>query len=118
MKESPIESYLVKLVEKAKGRAYKWVSPGNKGIPDRIVLLEGVAFFVETKATNGRLSTLQKVQHKKLTSLEFTPVVINSKEQAKLWVELQVAILKRMNMVDSPTPLTFYSDDKLKELFS
>ena len=97
MRESPIERYFVKLVEKHKGKAYKWVSPGNKGVPDRLVFLCGMTFLVELKATNGRLSAIQKVQHKKLTALGFTPVVISSTQQAKLWVELQVSILKRMS---------------------
>jgi hypothetical protein len=96
VRESPIEQSLRTAVEKQKGRAYKWTSPGNKGVPDRIVFMHGMCFLVETKATNGRLSAVQKVQHKKLKALGFDVVVLNSKEQVKLWVELQSSILKRM----------------------
>lgn len=98
MRESSIERALVKEVERQGGRAYKWVSPGNKGVPDRIVFLKGACFLVETKATNGRLTAIQKVQHKKLSELGFEVVVINAKEQAKLWAALQGSIMKRMSL--------------------
>lgn len=109
MRESAIEQALVKHVKKHGGMAYKWVSPGNKGVPDRIVLLQGATFFVETKAPDGRLSPLQKVQHKKLASLGFDVVVINNKQQAKLWVELQVSNLKILML----TP-----EERIKVLFT
>lgn len=109
MREGPIERELVKQVEKHKGKAYKWVSPGNKGVPDRLVLFPGAAFLVETKATNGRLSAVQKVQHKKLASLGFDVVVLNDKKQVKFWVELQVSNLKLLTM----TP-----KDRMKAMFT
>lgn len=51
MKESSVERRLRKRVEAAGGKCWKWVSPGRRGVPDRIVLLPGgVVAFVETKA--------------------------------------------------------------------
>ena len=52
MIESDIEKYLKRRVERdLHGRCWKWVSPGRRGVPDRIVLLPGgVVFFVELKA--------------------------------------------------------------------
>ena len=38
MRESEIEKILVYEVKKLGGIAYKWVSPGNDGVPDRIVV--------------------------------------------------------------------------------
>lgn len=62
-KESEIEKILVEEVRKAGGRAPKWVSPGNVGVPDRIVFLPGRTqpLFIELKADTGRLSGPQKV---------------------------------------------------------
>lgn len=94
MRESPIERHLCKLVSKAGGRAYKWVSPGNKGVPDRLVFLHGVIFLVELKATNGKLSTMQKIQHKVLEALGHHVAVLSSKEQVSEWVEMQSNALK------------------------
>ena len=51
MKESEIEKILVREVKKLGGRAYKFVSPGNDGVPDRIVIFPNhQPIFVELKA--------------------------------------------------------------------
>jgi hypothetical protein len=51
MREKDIESYLRDQVKKIKGIAYKFESPGNSGVPDRLVLLpDGKIYFVELKA--------------------------------------------------------------------
>lgn len=71
MKEKDIEKILVAEVKKLGGRAYKWVSPGNDGVPDRIVVLPGERpYFVELKSETGRLSALQKVQVGRLKDLK------------------------------------------------
>lgn len=70
MQEKEIEKILVAEVKKLGGRAYKWVSPGNGGVPDRIVVFPNrKPIFVELKADNGKLSALQKVQIDRLKSL-------------------------------------------------
>ena len=70
MLEREIEKKLVDGVRKLGGRAYKFVSPGNDGVPDRIVVLPGISpVFVELKTETGRLSSLQNVQIKKLKDL-------------------------------------------------
>lgn len=63
MKEKEIEKKLVSGIRALGGRAFKWVSPGNDGVPDRIVILPNkVPIFVELKTDTGKLSALQKVQ--------------------------------------------------------
>lgn len=70
MQEKEIERVLVDEVKRLGGRAYKWVSPGNDGVPDRIVILPGrQPIFVELKTEHGRLSALQKVQLTRLAIL-------------------------------------------------
>lgn len=64
-REKDIESYLRKEVKKIGGKAYKFISPGNAGVPDRIIVLPGgKVFFVEMKAP-GKMSTplQKKMQH-------------------------------------------------------
>jgi hypothetical protein len=76
MLEKEIEKFLVREVKKLGGLCYKWVSPGNAGVPDRIVLLPNrPAVFVELKTDKGKLSRLQEVQIKKLRNLN-APVYI------------------------------------------
>lgn len=70
MTEKEIEKILGKEIKKLGGRAYKWVSPGNDGVPDRIVILpDRPPIFVELKTDKGKLSPLQTVQIKRLKDL-------------------------------------------------
>jgi hypothetical protein len=70
MRESDIEKVLVSEVRKLGGRAFKWVSPGNDGVPDRIVIFpDKVPVFVELKTDTGKLSALQAIQIKRLKDL-------------------------------------------------
>lgn len=59
-RESTLERRLVREVKRIGGMAPKWVSPGNRGVPDRIVILpEGRIVFVEMKAPGNPLDPLQ-----------------------------------------------------------
>lgn len=70
MLEKDIEKILTTEIKKLGGRAYKFISPGNSGVPDRIVVLPGgKMIFVELKAKTGSLSVLQSVQVKRLIEL-------------------------------------------------
>lgn len=70
MLERDIEKVLVDTVRTAGGRAYKFTSPGNDGVPDRIVCLPGgKIYFVELKTNTGRLTQLQSMQIKRLRDL-------------------------------------------------
>lgn len=60
MKESAIERKLQQEVRKMGGRAFKFVSPGHRGVPDRLVLMPGGRIlFVELKTDTGVLSPIQ-----------------------------------------------------------
>ena len=70
MRERDIEKILKDEVKNLGGRAYKWVSPGNSGVPDRIVVFPGrPPVFVELKTETGKLTPLQEVQIKRLREL-------------------------------------------------
>lgn len=50
MFESAFEKTVCELIKKCGGKAYKWVSPGNPGVPDRIcVMPKGKTIFIEVK---------------------------------------------------------------------
>ena len=84
MKESTIESNLVKQVKAMGGMAIKLISPNFAGLPDRLVLLpHGRMFFVELKATGQKPRPLQIAVHRKLRKLGFTVYVIDSNEKVK-----------------------------------
>ena len=68
--EKELEKIFTGEIKKAGGCAYKFTSPGNDGVPDRIVCMpSGRVIFVELKTDKGRLSKLQKVQIAKLEKL-------------------------------------------------
>jgi len=72
MRETTIEKKLKTEVEKHGGKAYKFVSPGMSGVPDRIVLFPGGRlFFVELKAPSKNLEPLQVKRKKELEQLGF-----------------------------------------------
>lgn len=63
MTEKQIEAWLGKQVKALGCLYYKFVSPGNDGVPDRIIVLPGgKVFFIELKAEQGRLTPMQSHQ--------------------------------------------------------
>lgn len=81
MKENKIEKLLAEEVRRLGGRAYKWTSPENNGVPDRIVILPGrVPIFTELKTETGKLSAIQQVQIRRLESLGQRVEVIYGEE--------------------------------------
>jgi len=70
MKETLLERRLVREVKAAGGMAPKWTSPGNRGVPDRLVILpNGRTIFVEMKAPGKPLEPLQRKWAKTLRGL-------------------------------------------------
>lgn len=79
MNESRIEERIRQGVKKRGGRAYKFVSPGLAGVPDRIVLIPGgKAVFVELKAPGEELRPLQEKRAKEIQALGFEFYKIDS----------------------------------------
>lgn len=70
MLEKDLEKKLVGWVEAHGGVAYKFVSPGNAGVPDRIVIFPNrQPIFVELKSEDGQVTPLQSRQICRLRSL-------------------------------------------------
>lgn len=86
--ESRIEKKLVKAVRNKGGIALKFVSPGNNGYPDRLVLISyGHISFVEVKAPGEIPRRLQLARHKKLISLGFKVFVLDDERQIPKIIE-------------------------------
>lgn len=63
-RERTIEAALRRAVERRGGLCIKFVSPGCKGVPDRVVLLPGApAAFVEVKRPGEVPTALQRYRH-------------------------------------------------------
>lgn len=87
MTEKEIERILVTGVRDLGGRAYKWVSPGNAGVPDRIVIFPGQApIFVELKTESGKLTRLQEVQIRRLQDLQQRVQVLRGEKEVRMFL--------------------------------
>ena len=79
--EKVIEEYLRDQVKSKGGKAYKFVSPGNAGVPDRMIVLPGSeVFFVELKAPGKKPTELQNKKIAALRTLGKDVFVADSKE--------------------------------------
>lgn len=84
LKESEIEGWLKSGIEKKGGLFIKFTSPGNDGVPDRIVMLPGGRIvFLELKTRYGKLSAVQKYQIGRLLKLNAEVAVIFGADAAE-----------------------------------
>ena len=107
MTEKVIETYLRDQVKAIGGKAFKFVSPGNNGVPDRLVCLPGgVAVFVETKALGKKSTALQKAQQAKLRAMGFTVYAeIDSKEKVSALIYKFKRLMHRALVINARVEL-------------
>lgn len=85
MQEKAIEQRLVQSVKKMGGQCWKFVSPGNVGVPDRILLFQGgKVAFVEVKAKGKKPRPNQLVVHRLLIGLGFKVFVLDDVNQIEV----------------------------------
>lgn len=92
--EKSIENVLRQAVEAEGGLCLKWVCPGHKGVPDRMILFPGgIITFVELKRPGAKVKAggLQEWWREKIQSFGFSCYEISEKYQA-------VALVKRLSM--------------------
>lgn len=86
--EKDIERWLGNQLKKMGCIYMKFVSPGNDGVPDRIIVLPGGGvIFVELKDTKGKLMANQRVQISRLRKQGALVFVVTGMSDAKLFVE-------------------------------
>lgn len=66
MNEAAIEKKVCAHAKKLGWLAYKFASPSNRGVPDRIFMRHGAVFFIEFKGTGKRASDLQNEMMRKI----------------------------------------------------
>ena len=80
--EKELEFLLSIEVKRRKGRAYKFVSPGLNGVPDRLVLLPGGrAGFIEVKAPGKQMRPNQIKRKGELEALGFLVYCLDDPEK-------------------------------------
>lgn len=92
--EKQVERYLCQRVRRVGGKAYKWISPGCCGVPDRLVFLPGgVIIPVELKAQGrkSRLSEAQRQQVKRISEMGTRVYVLSTREEVDKFMQKQIA---------------------------
>lgn len=86
MRESKVEDYLIRQVEKAGGltRKMQWIH--RKGAPDRLVMLNG-PHFVELKAPGKKPEILQAREHERMRKHGLKVYVIDTLEGVDLFIK-------------------------------
>lgn len=82
--EKSIENVLRKAVEAEGGLCLKWVCPGHRGVPDRMILFPGgIIAFVELKRPGAKVKAggLQEWWREKIQSFGFPCYEISDAEQ-------------------------------------
>ena len=89
MIESDVEQRLVKKVKELGGKCYKFVSPGNAGVPDRIVIYNGRTVFVELKKPEGyKFAKLQKFHRDEIRRNGGICILVKSYEEVDKFIEI------------------------------
>ena len=95
LKEKDVEKYLRDEIKKVGGIAYKFVSPGNAGVPDRLVLLpDGLIFFVELKAPGKKTRKIQDRQAGRIRRLGFKVEILDSKNKVDYFIDFVKGLYK------------------------
>nr|DAR63590.1 MAG TPA: Nuclease [Caudoviricetes sp.]DAR90216.1 MAG TPA: Nuclease [Caudoviricetes sp.] len=82
--EKELERWLGQELKKLGCIYMKFVSPGNDGVPDRIVVLPGGdVVFVELKSETGRLSHTQAFQIARLRQRGAKVLLVSTKVEAQ-----------------------------------
>ena len=82
MLEKHLEAKFCKRIARTGSLPLKFVSPGQAGVPDRIILMPGGKVrFAELKKPGGKLRPLQVHTIKRFRKLGFTVHVVDSAEK-------------------------------------
>lgn len=84
--ENDIEKYFVKQVKNLGALCFKFVSPGTRGVPDRLVIYKKLVAFVELKAPHKKPRPNQIAMFKKFEEQGLKVAVLSSKKQVDEYV--------------------------------
>lgn len=98
MKENIIEAEGTRYAEARGWTVYKWSSPGNRGILDRIHFKSGCAFAIEYKTTGKKATPKQRHEAEKLKAAGIPARCIDNVQDARDFVDNMSAIAQGDNL--------------------
>ena len=97
--EKQIEKYLKARVHTLGGKSYKWVSPMNNGVPDRINFFPGgLIIITELKAPGKQPRPLQKKVIRDLRDLGTEVLVIDSLEGVRVFADIVKEMIENYDL--------------------
>ena len=88
MLEKELERKFVNILRKRGCIVYKFVSPGNAGVPDRLVITpKGTVHFTELKQKGKLLRPLQVMQAKRLAKNNVKVHLVDSMEAIRAFLQ-------------------------------
>ena len=88
MLEKELERKFVNILRKRGCIVYKFVSPGNAGVPDRLVVTpKGTVHFAELKQEGKKMRPLQVMQAMRLAKNHVKVHLVDSMEAIQTFIE-------------------------------
>lgn len=112
MYEKDLEMKLIRELKRLDVLALKFVSPGNRGVPDRLIIGHfGNIYFVELKRNKDyKVTKLQRYWNRVLSSRFVKNSIIHNEEELKHFVE---DIKKDERFLKPTNRIGFMGDDEL-----
>ena len=100
--EKELERYFTEGLKQIGCLVFKFMSPGNAGVPDRVVISKsGGVYFVELKRPGGKIRKLQELCIRRLREHNVWAGVVSTREEAgrfcKMVYEADLGVLQRGN---------------------
>ena len=91
MLEKQLEAKIVKIAKELGYLTYKFTSPSNRGVPDRIFInARGAVFFMEFKSDTGNLTKLQEKTIDNIEKYRVPVYIISNFEHGKFVLQALV----------------------------
>lgn len=86
--EKVVERYLATQMKRLGGLCYKWVSPNNRGVPDRICIFpSSKVVFVECKSEGCKMSKMQlAIKHILQATCNVPVYTVDTKAKVDLFI--------------------------------
>jgi Holliday junction resolvase len=90
MRESKVEEKICDHARKTGWQVYKFVSPGRRGVPDRMFICPGKVVFMEIKAPGKKPTPLQMSELEKLWNRGVHATWVDSAYEGKIFLDFHL----------------------------
>jgi len=88
--ESDLERYFRHRIRLLGGLVVKMTAATERGVPDRLVLINGKTYLVELKAADGAVSPIQSVWHRKVRATGNRVHVLYGRDGVINWLRVVI----------------------------